>query len=331
MIRAYCTYFDARFLPRGLALHASLLRHAPESRLWIMALDEDCHRALAALRLKNVTLLRLSDLERADPELPSVRPTRSALEYALTCTPSLPRYVFDRMPEADLVTYLDADLYFFADPEPMFEELGSGTILITPHRYAAPFRGWTRFTGVYNDGWVTFRRGVTADACLARWREQCLEWCYNRSEAGRFTEQQYLDDWTDRYAGVVESTLPGANVGPWNLGTRRVRLSDDGVLIDERPLIFYHFSGIKRLAPGVYDLGTTDFRARPNRAAKRGIFAPYIRELRAISRVLETAALPTSGRVGALLATQPATLRLGRTLRSLVRGHCSVLVGNRLI
>jgi hypothetical protein len=32
--------------------------------------------------------------------------------------------LLERESEVDLMTYLDADLFFFADPEPLFQELG---------------------------------------------------------------------------------------------------------------------------------------------------------------------------------------------------------------
>ena len=51
MSRLYCTYFDHRYLSRGLALYHSLQRHAPGTRLWVLCLSEDCHRILTTLDL----------------------------------------------------------------------------------------------------------------------------------------------------------------------------------------------------------------------------------------------------------------------------------------
>ena len=39
-------------------------------------------------------------------------------------------------PTLEAITYLDADLMFFRDPEPVWSEFGDDSVLIVPHRYA---------------------------------------------------------------------------------------------------------------------------------------------------------------------------------------------------
>src|SRR5690348_11438656 len=134
--RTYCTYFDVNYLPRGLALWRSLRRVAPGAVLWICCFDDATRQALTRLALPDVQLFSLDELERRFPDLAAVRPTRSRVEYYFTCTPSVVRFVLDAVPDAGQVTYLDADLYFFADPEPLFDELAAagGAIGIIGHR-----------------------------------------------------------------------------------------------------------------------------------------------------------------------------------------------------
>jgi len=74
--RAYCTYFDHNYLPRGLALYHSLQRHAPGAQLWVLCLSEACHQALTALDLPNLMPVRLADFEAANPDVEATRPTR---------------------------------------------------------------------------------------------------------------------------------------------------------------------------------------------------------------------------------------------------------------
>ena len=131
--RVYCTYFDHNYLSRGLALYHSLQRHAPGSRLWVLCLSEACYRALAALDLPNLIPRRLADFEAADPEVAATRPDRSLIEYYFTCTPYLMQYVLSHHEGAGPVTYVDADLWFFSSPEPVFEEMEDASIAIIPH------------------------------------------------------------------------------------------------------------------------------------------------------------------------------------------------------
>src|SRR4051812_39773983 len=122
-MHVYCTYFDRKFLPRALALHASLRQWAGDFHLWALCLDDESYRAVCSLGLPAVTPISLAEFEGSDPDLRRARQDRSLVEYYYTCSPSLPLFVLDRCPEAELVTYLDADLFFYSDPRPLFDEL----------------------------------------------------------------------------------------------------------------------------------------------------------------------------------------------------------------
>ncbi len=80
--------------------------------------------------------IRLADFE--DDALRAAKQTRNALEYCWTCTPSVALWVLRHRPELESVTYVDADLMFFSDPEPLFDELGDG--LDVDHRAPATRR-----------------------------------------------------------------------------------------------------------------------------------------------------------------------------------------------
>src|SRR5260370_1185159 len=113
----YCTYFDHRFLPQGLALIRSMQRHASQFEIWVLALSDWAEDALRVLNLHGVRVVPLRELEEADNELLRAKSSRSQLEYYYTCGPSFLRYTRDRAPNATHVAYLDADLWFFRDPE----------------------------------------------------------------------------------------------------------------------------------------------------------------------------------------------------------------------
>ncbi len=138
--RVYCTYFDHNYLSRGLALYHSLQRHAPGARLWVLCLSDECHRTLAALGLPNLVFRSLAEFEAEDPEVAATRSTRSTIEYYFTCTPAWMRHVLSHEPDAEWVTYLDGDLFFFESPEAIYRELQDASVAIIPHRYPASDR-----------------------------------------------------------------------------------------------------------------------------------------------------------------------------------------------
>lgn len=298
MSEHFCTYFDHRYAAKGLAMWRSLKQSDPSATLHVLCLTEACREILAALRLPDVELISLAALEAGDSELAEARNNRSVIEYYFTTTPCLPRHVFETTGVMRL-TYVDADVFFFANPKALFEEIGDHSIGIVEHRFPADLVSLEEH-GRFNVGWLTFRRDPNALECLDVWRAQCLEWCCDRVEPGRFAEQKYLDDWPTRFSAVHVLQHKGANVAPWNLNRYRVSLSGAEPYIDDEPLIFFHAHGFQPGGPGRrLELNLTDYRVEATPLLQSAIFDPYEQALiDATTEIARPLAL-------ALLADQP--------------------------
>lgn len=239
MTHNFCTLFDKKYLFKGLALHKSLERTAGDYTLWILCMDETACEVLGKMALPNVRLLPLDEFE--DAELLEVKPTRTPVEYCWTCTPSLLLYLLEHQPEMESITYLDADLYFFSDPAPLFDEVGDGSVAIIGHRYSPRWQKMAVHSGTYNVEYMTFKNDERGLAALRWWRDRCIEWCYQRVEDGRFGDQKYLDDWPERFEGIVVLHHAGAGLAPWNIESHRLTKRRGVTLVDGEPLVFYHF------------------------------------------------------------------------------------------
>lgn len=299
-MRFFCTYFDRTYLSRGLALHESLLRHCPSSRLWVLCMDDATHEILTRLSPPHLHPIALADFERGDTELLKAKPSRSRIEYYFTCSPSLPLYVLNHHAEVDLITYLDSDLFFFASPEPVFAEMSDRSIAIIEHRYTPHLRHLLP-NGIFNVSWLSFRRDERGLACLGWWRERCLEWCYDRVEPTRFADQKYLDTWPAQFEGVVVLQHKGANLAPWNLLNYSLRAGEEGIGVDDQELVFYHFQGLKPFGQASWELGLSGYGVRPTRFLKQQIYGPYLRVLAEKERLVsksraDNEAMPTRRR-----------------------------------
>lgn len=241
----FVTLFNHKFLPMGLALHESLCRHASPVHLWIVCMDELVEAQLAALALEHVTLLPLREIET--PELLAVKPGRSAGEYCWTLTPFTCHAVMTRCAEAKRVTYVDADLFFFRSPQPMFRELeasGKG-MLITEHHYD-PAYDQSEASGRFCVQFMTFDRSAGAQEVATWWQQRCIEWCYARHEPGRFGDQMYLDRWPGLFGEHVHILQNNSCIfAPWNVRWQLKRLLMRRGLMFMHDPVFYHFHGYR--------------------------------------------------------------------------------------
>jgi len=282
--RVYCTYFDHNYLSRGLALYYSLQRHAPGAPLWVLCLSEACHRILVSLDLPGLVAVRLEDFEAADPELAATRSTRSIVEYYFTSTPAWMLHVWEREPDADWITYLDGDLYFFASPEAVYSELTEATVAIIPHRYA-PNLTKRHVFGTYNVGWVGVRNDPDGIAVIKWWREQCIEWCHDHVDGDRYADQGYLDSFSRLSTRVKSVDNVGANLAPWNIANYRIDYRDGRVMVGATPLIFFHFQGLRRGLRWFIFNSHRIFGAPFSPDIREHIYRPYVDELLAIEKI----------------------------------------------
>lgn len=296
MLNEFCTLFDANYLPRGLVLYRSLERHCDEFRLRVFCMDERTKEILDRLRLPRLKAIGLDELESHDHDLLAVKPTRSQVEYCWTATPAVCAFALETEPDLEAITYLDADLMFFRDPEPIWQELGDDSTLIVPHRYAPRLQADESASGIYNVEFLTFRRDERGLEALHWWRDRCLEWCYARVEDGKMGDQKYLDDWPERFEGVHVLEHPGGGLAPWNVERYELARRNGSVLVDDRELVFYHYHALRlyrgarvarALGPlaGEYRSTTGPFpfvwtaHYPIGRTERELVWDPYIREL----------------------------------------------------
>jgi hypothetical protein len=285
--RVYCTYFDHNYLSRGVALHRSLQRHAPGSRLWVLCLSDACYRTLVALDLPNLVPRKLADFEAADPGVAATRSRRSTIEYYFTCSAAWMLFVMEHEPEAEWITYLDGDLFFYDSPEVIYDELQDASVAIIPHRYTSRLQKLRKF-GTYNVGWVGARNDPDGVAVINWWRSRCIEWCHDYVEGDRFADQGYLDGFSSRSSRVRVIENVGANLAPWNIGNYRIDFRDGKVLIDRvHPLIFFHFQGLRKGLRWFIFSSHRVHHAPFSRDVRNHIYKPYVDELLAIEKSVD--------------------------------------------
>lgn len=287
----FCTLFDSYYLDKGLTLYRSLEHCTENFKLYIFCFDDNSYHILNDLKLKHAILIHHSQIE--DEELLKLKEERSKAEYCWTCTPVTIEYVLKHFGEPNC-TYIDADLFFFCDPQILFDEIeeAKANVVITEHRFKNNWNGrrLCRRSGKYCVEFNYFDQSSNAQEALTWWKEKCYEWCFHLYEPERMGDQKYLEKFPNLFQGVHELSHPGGGVAPWNLGQYKLSRIENGrpVLSEiksgkEFPVIFYHFQNIRYLSENMVNVSSGSH----SKKTKDAIYRPYLKELERSRRELK--------------------------------------------
>jgi hypothetical protein len=234
----FCTLFDYNYASKGIAMYLSLEQHTDDFVLYVMGMDRKCQERLNALGFKHMIVECIDDVD--SPDLTKAKGNRSRAEFCWTCGAFFTDYFLHKYKLPD-ITYLDSDLMFFSSPRVVFEELeiANASVGIVPH-----FKKYNLF-GIYNVEYVYFRNDEDGRSCLRWWRDECLKWCYNKLEEGKYGDQKYLDYFTDKFNNVHAIVNRGVGIASWNMNSYNYK---DGQVVykgQKWPFVFFHYSGFR--------------------------------------------------------------------------------------
>lgn len=250
----YCTLFDRYYLDRGLALYHSLEKVSKDFCLYIFAFDKESYDILSSLKLRNAVIV--SEEKILDRKLNEIKKNRKRAEYCWTCTPVIIEYVLNNF-HVEECTYIDADMYFYKEPEVLIDELrgNKASVGIIGHRFPKSFTSEKRerLYGKYCVEFNTFFNNSNGREVLQWWKEKCIKSCTMELYQESFGDQKYLEQWEEKFKGVHELQNIGAGVAPWNITDYRLKEKCDNIIklkyrkSTECELIFYHFQGLRMI------------------------------------------------------------------------------------
>lgn len=283
MTMVFCTLFDSYYLDKGLTLYRSMESCTSDFRLYLFCFDDKTFQVLNDLKLEHAVLVHHSEFE--DEELLKLKRERSKAEYCWTCTPVIIEYVLKHYQETNC-TYIDSDLYFFRDPQVLFDEIqkAKANVVITEHRFPDNWNGkrLCKRSGKYCVEFNYFDQSENAWEALMWWKERCFEWCFHLYEPERMGDQKYLEKFPQLFQGVHELQHLGGGVAPWNLGQYKICAPDQQapVLKDKKTgrefeLVFYHFQNIRYLSECKVNISSGSH----SKETKDAIYRPYLTEI----------------------------------------------------
>lgn len=150
------------------------------------------------------------------------------------------------------VIFLDPDTAIFSDLNELLQNFDQGSILLTPHQLEpeksneAVIDNEVCFLrhGIFNLGFLGVKNSPQGKKFLEWWSNRCLNFCYEDTANGLFTDQRWIDLVPGFFSEVVILRNSAYNVANWNLTNREVTGSfEDGFFVNGQSLVFFHFSG----------------------------------------------------------------------------------------
>jgi glycosyltransferase involved in cell wall biosynthesis len=248
------TIVARNYLAYARVLAASLARHNPGTRLHVIILD-DPDRGIPPEPAFEI--IRADELPFDPPsDLYTMAAIYDLTELATAVKPWAFEHLFDR--GASVAIYLDPDIEVFdslGPLEPLTREHG---MLLTPHLTEPLPQDGKRpderdllLAGIYNLGFLALS-AEAAKTVLPWWRQRLRRDCLSDPAGGLFVDQRWIDFAPALFEpGILKD--PGYNVAYWNLPSRVLTRDGDHILnrilVNGRPLRFFHYSGFSPRAP----------------------------------------------------------------------------------
>jgi len=291
----FCTLFDKNYLDRGLLLYESLCNHADSFCLYIIAMDKTTFEYLNKRQSDN--LIVIDEQELLDEEIAEIKRTRSKAEYCWMCSSVGTKYCMERF-SLDNCTYVDSDVFFFANPRELIDEMieNECSVQIVPHRFKRSLENYiiSKTYGKYCVEFNTFLNDDEGKRVLNWWIDRCKETCSISGKNGTYGDQKYLDRFHTISKRVNVLANPFAGVAPWNFGQYKLNNIDDDsweVVYNgdvSSKLIFYHFQNLKIIDKSTYNCDVYSWNAnRCDSDLLHIVYDEYVRRLIHIREELE--------------------------------------------
>lgn len=282
--RAYTTYFNQRYLAFALVTLRSIRAHDPQADIFALCFDQAAFDLVEGLGDRKIIPVSTDVIREFEPHLAILADAgRAAPSLYATHKPVLPLYALTVRPDLAAVAHIDADVRFFSSAQPLYDEIGSASVALSPHGFADAWKRSEEF-GLYNAGFVYWRNDAEGRRCLTDYRKDCFDWCEPWPQPdGRFMNQGYLTFWPKRYSSVHIIRHPGVNLSWWNVAAHALE-SGPVVSVDGQSLIFYHFSYLYLDPRGIWR--TLREFGDNHDIAIREIYAPYLEEIEKTDREL---------------------------------------------
>lgn len=255
-----CCVSDYSFLPRGLVLYESLLRHDSDFQLHYLCIDDKTYDRLQ-VESHRIIPYHIDDFLSADETLCDLKED----DYRYFCW-TLASYFTDFLVNElnKDITYIDSDIYFHTSIQDIIQEIGPKDIGLFRHRQnpleIPNGNGW------FNVGVVHFKNTHVSIEALRWWKDAVLH--QKHPELATCGDQRYLDAFMrlDTKNLFIEGNIGHGSPWEWQLYNFDSYDTDGCITWGDKKekLVFSHFSQFEySLKDNSYTPSTTHYCFTP--------------------------------------------------------------------
>lgn len=248
---AFFTIVSRNYIPYAVTLCRSIEEQYPQINIFV-AVSDEYQKSDAQYFSDQVEIIDIDSLNLPDKFCFLFR--YDVMELSTGIKPYVFQYLFQDK-NFEKVVYLDPDIYLYSPLNELASLFNEGAnIVLTPHLLSPieddffPSELAIMRAGVYNLGFLGVARSPESFLMLAWWAKKLEKHGINDIEKGLFTDQKWMDLVPGLFEGVIILKEPSYNLAYWNLGQRSITIDkNNSLLVDGKPLRFFHFSGIDPL------------------------------------------------------------------------------------
>lgn len=165
------------------------------------------------------------------------------------------------------ICYFDPDVYVFSKLDGLWQLLESSSLVLTPH-ITMPYQDDHHPTemdinlaGVFNLGFIGISNTPATRKFLSWWQQRLYDYCYMKPSEGMHVDQNWVNFAPVMHDAVFILRDHAYNIAYWNLHERgtRLRFENANLFLDDRPAVFFHFSGFNPDLPETISIHQSRF------------------------------------------------------------------------
>lgn len=279
----FYTFFSEGYLPHAHVLLSSIYERYPNVRIIACTLDQGAMQIVE--HFPNLEIFSFQEVLEKDRSLSKVLVDRGGASAIFSSAASIALEALSQIKSDEILFYLDADTALLSGVELILEELEDSHVGLFPHRFSGLLEPLLKRYGVYNAGAFLIRNSDFGKLFLSNWRELCIDWCEDKLDSGRYSNQGYLGELAIKYPSGVKSLWNSAgNVAPWNSGLGSIEVKNKTMLYRGEQICFFHFHGLVE-SKTIWEINHLRYGQLLTKSVLKELYVPYISKLVAASKI----------------------------------------------